>query len=424
MDSDLENKYKPYTTVLTENKGIIFRNYKPGDDQGLAEVFNYGFQQNGFGDLRTAKNYHWRYVDNPTYEPEQINIAEDKETGKIVGSIMGTIEPYYINCKKFIFGAINDVCTFPGYNGRGIAKNLMKMAINYFYKKKADYSSLSADPHGFPREKIYLPSGYKDVVKLYVLVHITNYKTILTHIPGMAMFLPGLSLFKIAPYITNFNYRKATKKLNYQDKKIPNNKDYTIEILHYTATQEFRQRFNEVGLRQFDCFRPFTPEEWIWMRKKCPSKGVMPSQIVIRDNTSNKIIGGSIIGHHNMYGSKLGIKIRMGGIKDVFVDESFISEKFNPKKESSNRKIVLEETKKLYKILFSAIVTASEERGHFASMMMTGSDFKNACWGAVNSGYIMFPAGTHMVRQMRSDLPYPKLKKPFYLDPGEEYGKF
>lgn len=423
MENELENKFKPYENLVTESNGILFRNYKQGDEQGLAEVFNYGFQQNGFGDLKTAKAVRWRYIDNPYFEPENINIAEDKVTGKIVGSIMGTIEPYYIGGKKHIFGSINDVCTFPGYNGRGIAKNLLKMAINYFYKKGADFSSLSADPHGFPRSRIYIPAGYADMHKLYAIIHITNYKTIMKNIPGMAMFLPALSLYKISPYLTNFKYRDAIKRLNYRLKKEDKSKKYSVEILHGTATEEYRRRFNEVGLRQYDCFRPFTQEEWVWMRKKGLTKRTKPTQTVIRDNRTDQIIGGTILGTNIMQGVKLGLKIRLSAVKDVFVDEKFISESINPKKEAPLRRKVVDEIKEVYRILFSSTVTASEERESFVTLFMTGNDFVNACWGAIHSGFMMVPAGTHMVRQMKADLPYPKLKKPFYLDPGEEYGK-
>lgn len=423
MENELENKFRPYEKVLNEFNGIIFRNYKPGDDQGLAEVFNYGFQQNGFGDLRTAKSFHWRYIDNPSFEPENINIAEDKNTGKIVGSIMGTVEPYYIHGKKYLFGSINDVCTFPGYNGRGIAKNLLKMAINYFYKKNTEFSSLSADPNGFPRSRIYIPAGYVDMHKLYAIIHITNYKTIMKSIPGMAMFLPALSLYKISPYLTNFKYRNSIKRLNYRPKNKINSMKYSVEILHGTATEEYRKAFNEVGMRQYDCFRPFTKDEWVWMRKKAISKRTKPTQTVIRDAKTDQIIGGTILGTNVMQGVKMGLKVRLGAIKDVFVDEKFISESFNPNKDASLRKNVLEEIKEVYKLLFSSTITASEERENFVTLFMTGNDFINGCWGAVHSGFIMVPGGTHMVRQMRTDLPYPKLTKPFYLDSGEEYGK-
>ena len=68
---------------------IIYRHYQKGDDEQLADLFNRAFQMNGFGFVRTPKNWKWRYFNSPGFEAEMIQIAEDIESNKIVGQCCG-----------------------------------------------------------------------------------------------------------------------------------------------------------------------------------------------------------------------------------------------------------------------------------------------------------------------------------------------
>ena len=56
---------------------IIYRHYKSGDDQQLANLFNITFQQGGGGVVRTLKSWTWKYVQSPGFKPKMCQIAED-----------------------------------------------------------------------------------------------------------------------------------------------------------------------------------------------------------------------------------------------------------------------------------------------------------------------------------------------------------
>ena len=63
--------------------GIEYRNYQSGDEDGLAEVFNYAFQTLGGNFLKTPAHIVWRYVKPPHAKPEEIQIAYDTDTQQI-----------------------------------------------------------------------------------------------------------------------------------------------------------------------------------------------------------------------------------------------------------------------------------------------------------------------------------------------------
>ena len=129
---------------------------------------------NGFGFIRTAKSWLWRFNNAPNFEPESIRIAEDLKERKIVGAVhVSLIEPLMINGKKILCGEINDVACHPKYIKRGIAKGLMEEAISYMKQKGCDASILSADVKGIARQKIYLRLGYIDMIDVNIRANIS-----------------------------------------------------------------------------------------------------------------------------------------------------------------------------------------------------------------------------------------------------------
>ncbi|MHA1511278.1 MAG: hypothetical protein ACTSRX_06100, partial [Promethearchaeota archaeon] len=74
---------------------IEYRTYNSGDEKGLAELFNISFHGSGFGFLRTPNEILWRYVNRPGSSFEEIRIALDKQSGKIIGSVFCVIEEIY-----------------------------------------------------------------------------------------------------------------------------------------------------------------------------------------------------------------------------------------------------------------------------------------------------------------------------------------
>ncbi|MHA1340742.1 MAG: GNAT family N-acetyltransferase [Promethearchaeota archaeon] len=402
-----------YKDVKKKDGNLVYRNYKPGDEEGLAEVYNHAFQANIMGSLKTPRIFHWRYIEYPDFKPEQINICEDVEKHKIVGCVIGNVEEFLIGDKIYKIGVINDVSTFPGYWGRGIAKNLMKMAINHFHNENADFAMLSADPNGHARRKIYIPMGFFDSININALFKLNNFATIIKQIPAVIPIVPLFFFIKIPSYINLFK------------NKIKN--DYKIEITHYKASEEFRMCFNEVIKRQYDCFHEITKEEWSWSRNRCPIKMFKPTEIKIRAQNSNKLVAGAIIQSGFMYGTSLGLRIRMGVVKNLFVDEILIEKICKNKIRNNNKKfkrLYIKELKKVYKLLLSAITKVSDQRKNFFTLNLTASNFRNLIWAAINMAWFKFAAATHMVKELKPNVKYPNLKKIFYLDPGEDFGKW
>jgi predicted N-acetyltransferase YhbS len=135
---------------------IIYRYYQEGDEEQLADLFNRAFQMNKIDIIRTKKSLLWRYLEAPYFEPEMIQIAEDKENKKIIGAVYAhPIEEINLNKKKYLVGDINDVSCHPDYVKLGIAKNLMKKALDYLKSKNCHISMLATKYNSFERERIY-----------------------------------------------------------------------------------------------------------------------------------------------------------------------------------------------------------------------------------------------------------------------------
>lgn len=58
--------------------------------------------------------------------------------------------------REYLVRDIKDVSCLPDYAKKGIATNLMKMAIEYMQKEGCDLSLLSTGYKGFAREKLHL----------------------------------------------------------------------------------------------------------------------------------------------------------------------------------------------------------------------------------------------------------------------------
>ncbi len=109
---------------------ITYRHYEPGDEFGLADLYNSAFQQGGAGAVRTPKSWIWRYSQSPGFKAEMCQIAEDRDCNKIVGAVYANlIEKIPLGGKSYLIGDINDVSCHPDYTRKGIASNLMKKAI-------------------------------------------------------------------------------------------------------------------------------------------------------------------------------------------------------------------------------------------------------------------------------------------------------
>ncbi|MFW9780825.1 MAG: GNAT family N-acetyltransferase, partial [Candidatus Heimdallarchaeota archaeon] len=147
---------------------IIYRNYQQGDEEQLADLFNRAFQMNGFSFIRTKKNWEWRYIQSPDFEPEMIQIAEDIDNHKLIGMVcVNPIEKINLNNVTYLNGNINDVSCHPDYIRQGISKKLMQRSIEYMQRKGCDISLLITAFNGFPRNRLYSKLGYQDFDRSY-----------------------------------------------------------------------------------------------------------------------------------------------------------------------------------------------------------------------------------------------------------------
>jgi len=147
---------------------IKYRTYEAGDEVELAQLFNICFHNSGVGFSRTPKRVLWRYLNRPGGKAEEIQIAVDSESNKIVGSISCPIEDLIFNNEHFKAGSINDVAVLPKYRGMGIAKKLLQRTIDFMKSESCKISSLIADPKGHARSHIYLPYGWQDIIIIEV----------------------------------------------------------------------------------------------------------------------------------------------------------------------------------------------------------------------------------------------------------------
>jgi ribosomal protein S18 acetylase RimI-like enzyme len=369
---------------------IIYRHYKEGDEDQIADLFNRAFQTNFASFLRTPKNWHWRYIQAPGFEPEQIQLAEDSDENKIVGAVMvNLVEKIPINGKDYLTGEINDVSCHPDYSGHGIANKLMSMAIDYMKKKGCDLSILAAAYNGFPRKRIYLKLGYKDIEKICQFFTCANPIRLIRDVPAAALAFPFLLAASYLPRFLN----RIRIKLN------PFFRDFTYEILYNRKHFEYRDAVNRLIKKNYSGFPIYDKEKTTWVRIKTPSKRFEPTYIIIRKN--NKIIGGAAFTHQNFYFLNTSFKIRITITHELFLDKSV----FNNKRNLNFGYIYL-----IDKLLKAA--TKRSIGGLFFQAPRTDYDLRR---GARSMNFFMLKGSVVMIKAMKEDVEIPKPKKPLLI---------
>ncbi|MFX1402791.1 MAG: GNAT family N-acetyltransferase, partial [Promethearchaeota archaeon] len=209
---------------------IIYRHYRKGDEEQLADLFNRSFQTNGFSFIRTKKNWKWRYFQSPEFEPEMIQIAEDLDCKKIVGMVcINPIEKIKFNDKIYLNGNINDVSCHPDYRRQGISKKLMQKSIDYMQQKGCDLSLLTAAFNGFPRKNLYPKLGYNDFERVAGYISFPNFSRLLRDFPLSLVLLPALIIFSFIPRLIMRIYMRKSSFI----------KEYSYRIEYNTNHREF-----------------------------------------------------------------------------------------------------------------------------------------------------------------------------------------
>jgi len=297
---------------------IVYRHYQRTDDFQLSDLFNRAFQMNGGGFVRTPKGLNWRYIQSPGFEPEMIQIAEDRDSHKIVGAVyVNLIETVRFNKDIYIVGDINDVSCLPEYTKRGIATNLMHRAIDYMKRKNCDLSILSADFKGFARRAIYQRLGYKDFDRCIVVFGFVKPIVLIKNLPIFTALFP---VFLLYYYLPRFFIKIRFKKKSFL-------KQFNYKIFHDSNHQFYRKTANNFLSKYYNGFPLYSKEKMQWARVQTPAKRHSPTYILIYQD--KKPIGGACITQKNMYAFKYGIKIRIGIIHEIFIEKKA----FNTNKE-------------------------------------------------------------------------------------------
>ncbi|MHA1439199.1 MAG: GNAT family N-acetyltransferase [Promethearchaeota archaeon] len=369
---------------------IQYRHYEPGDDEQLADLFNRSFQMNGAGFVRTPKTWHWRYAQEPGFEPEQCQIAEDIEKKRIVGAIyVNLVEKIPINGKEYLVGDINDVSTHPNYTGQGISKKLMEMAIEYMEKKECDLSILMADYNGFPRKKIYLKYGYNDVNRSNAFFQIAYLPKFMKDLPILSFMFPILFTVSYIPRLLT----RIRVKINKFFKNI------SYEIAYNQRHLEYYNALNRILPKYYTGFPGYSKNKILWARIQAPYKQNRPTFIIIRKD--NKIIAGATLTYQNIHLMRFRIKIRIGIIHEIFIEKEAFKNK---------RNLHLG-----YMYLFDKIVKAANQRRIGCILFQAPSDDKDLRNGFRGINFFMIKGGVLMIKLIKKNLILPKLKKPIFI---------
>ena len=371
-------------------ENIIFRHYREGDEKQLVDLFNVAFQQNGVGFVRTPKNWIWRYLQSPGFEPEMCQIAEDVDKKKIVGAVYANlIEEVPIGGKKYLVGDINDVSCHPDYTRKKIATRLMEMAFNYMKRKGCDFSMLLTGINGKARKFIYKRLGYIDFEKDYIFIQFPNIPHLIKNIYGMSFFFPALFLLSYFPRFLN--------RIRIMFKTSFNNVSY--EINYYKKHAEYMRMANKLIPKHHDGYPRYSNSKFKWARIKVPATQNKPTYIIMKKE--GIIVGGAVITHQNIYSFKFGIKIKIGIIHEIFIDE----DKFDK----------IRDVHLAYVYLIDKIMKAATHRS--LGLLLCISSIEDYTLNKAFKGmnFLKFQSNVVMLKVLKENLKIPQIKKPLFL---------
>ena len=369
---------------------IVYRHYKPGDEKELADLFNIVFPGELGGYVRTPKSWIWRYFQSPNFEPDMCQIAEDQNTKLIVGVIyVNLVEDIMIGGKNYLTGELNELATRPDYAHRGIAKNLIDMAEEYMKKKGCDLSIFNTDEKGIARERLFLKRGYYDLEKYYGFLNVANPIKLIKDLPILAGFFP---IFIFNSYIPRLINRIRLRRNQYF-----NSISSTVE--HDRGHVEYMEAANRIIPQYYDGFPPYNKGKIYWARVRVPSESHRPTYIKLK--RKNEIIGGATLTYFNIYSFKYGVKIRVGLIHEIFLDEHQFD---------NLRNLHLG-----YIYIIDRIMKAATRR--FIGVLLYQSDSKNKLLhkALTRMNFPKFPGEVIMLKIMKKNMKTPQVKKTFYL---------
>ncbi|MEM1557512.1 MAG: GNAT family N-acetyltransferase [Thermoproteota archaeon] len=149
------------------NPGLVYRKYRPGDEEGIVSLLNSSFET--FCEYGISKESWLEYgkIDNG-FQPENALVAEYE--GKIVGHVQMIHRRVKIGNSKYVdIGGVANVSTIPEMRRRGIGTTLVMNAIEHCMKEGLPLSGLFTS-YGSVAHRMYKRVGYEDTLLYNVLI--------------------------------------------------------------------------------------------------------------------------------------------------------------------------------------------------------------------------------------------------------------
>jgi len=371
-------------------RNIIYRHYQRGDEYQLTVLFMKAFQMNGKSLIRTQRSLTWRYIDSPHFEPEMVQIAEDKKNKKIVGAVyVNPVENIQIKGKECLVGNINDVSCHPDYTKRGIATNLMKNAVDYMKHKGCELSLLITGSDSIARNRIYSKIGFHDLTDLKIYFNFPHLFSLYKNLPLLLPLTPLIVLISFIPRII----------LNLKVKFNSFFNDFDYEIIHGKKHYHYKNALNSIMPKYYEFFSNYSKQKLKWAKINVPYKREIPSYILIKKR--KKIIGGASITHEYIYVSKFNFKLKIGIIHEIFLSREIFS---NKKSESLALSYLID------KIMKAAI---SRNLGILLYYGDMSDHFLNR--GFSKRGFLNLKGSVFMVKILEKKINSMNMRKPIFI---------
>jgi len=265
----------------------------------------------------------------------------------------------------------------------------MHKAIDYMKRKNCDLSILTADFKGFPREKIYLKLGYRDIDRGYISFGFSKPRKLIKDLPVFIALSPIFLCYSYLPRLINLLLLKFNSSL----------RDYSYKIFHNNNHYRYREAANKILSKYYNGYPLYSEKRVDWARVNVPAKRHSPTYVLI--NEKDEIIGGASITHKNIYAFKYGIKIRVGILHEIFLEK----DRFRTKKELNAG----------YKYLIDKIIIAARDR-NIGGIFYNGSiEDKDLNRSLRQFCFLNFKSGAIMIKKLKKILKPLKNNQPLFV---------
>jgi len=176
-------------------------------------------------------------------------------------------------------------------------------------------------------------------------------------------------------------------------------KDFSYEINHNKKHLDYMNALNIITPRNYEGYSGYDNSKFNWARIEVPSPHNEPTYIIIRKE--GKIIGGAVITHQNIRALKYKLKLRIGIIHEIFLDENVFNDPHD---------IFLG-----YTYLIDKIIRAANYR--YLGVLLYTSSLKAKFLNQAFKGMSFFKIQNDviMVKELKENIRFPKLKKPLFI---------